>query len=151
VTIQQTELKSYSPDYNDAGAYNTTFPFPYTYAGSKDKTVDTKSSTTPKLWAGFNLVVVPIEKLSFDLSGYYYDAYKLHMSAEKNTQTGVITDQTASSIDSKFLLNLNTVYRIHPQVALSINVRNMLNQKSPEGFGSDQMGTSALFGVSLNY
>lgn len=151
ITIQNTRLKNYSPWYNEKGAYDTRFPVPYKFAPSKDSLVDVDSKSTPSLWFGFNVVVKPIEKLTIDVSGVYYDKYQLHMSSEINNQTGVITNQNGSNINSKIILNINLNYKLHKNLSAYLNVRNLLKQQSAEGFGSDRIGRSILLGLNLMY
>jgi len=143
LTLQETKLVNFSPYYNNSGVYAS--------GVSKDSTFNKKSPSTPTLWAGFNLILIPTQKLSFNVSGYYFSKYQLHLSSEVNTFTGAVTDQQGSFIASKFLLNLNIRYEIVTKINAFINIRNILNQKTAEGFGSDRLGTNFLLGLSFNY
>lgn len=145
VTFQETTLKNYSPNYNDPGARGPMF------TGSTQNTSTEKSKFTPTVWSGFNLIVIPIEKVSLDLSGYYFSNYVIHSGSESNFSTGVIKDQEGSKIASKFLLNINVRYEIIPKISTFINVQNILNQKTAESFGSDKLGTNFMGGLSFNY
>jgi len=145
VTVQETTLKNYSPYYNDPGARGPAF------TGSTENTTTTKSKFTPKMWRGFNLIVTPINKVSVDISGYYFSNYEIHSGSESDFRTGEIKNQPGSDIKSKFLLNLAVKYEIIPKVNAFINWRNVLNQDTAETFGSDLIGTNLMGGISLNY
>jgi len=150
VTFQQTNVENYSPYYNEKGAY--------AMLGSdlqehRDSTYGiTNFKGTPKFWGGFNIITMPVRNLTFSLSGYTYDDYQLHLGTEVSRSTGKIVNQPfASNIVSKFILNSHLSYAINSNFSAGINVRNILNQKDAEGFGTDKIGRLVLMNLHLNF
>ncbi|WP_109829632.1 TonB-dependent receptor plug domain-containing protein [Reichenbachiella versicolor] len=145
LTVQQTELENYSPNYNVIGARGEDF------TGSVDNVKNQESQFTPDLWGGFNLIAKPFEKLSVDISGYYFGDYVLHLQNESSFQDGQITNQAASIIDSKFTLNATINYFIGDGFRVFATGRNITDQVSPESMGSDYLSSIYAVGVKLNY
>lgn len=150
LTFQTTLVNNYSPYYNIKGAWDNPSN-DYTLNGSKDSTTNIQSESTPSVWGGFNLIVHVFKRLSLDVSTYYFSDYTIHTGNESNNQTGAIVDQSGSQIASKFTINTNVIYTIVSGLKAFVNIRNITNQKSPEGFGSDQLGRSIMAGIHLSY
>ena len=155
ITIQQTTFENYSPYYNIKDGFkagNSAFGVNTPVLGHLDSTWTAKENTTPSLFGGFNLIYTPITKLTVDLSGYAYNTYRQHTSSEYNNQTGFYNlDDNTSKIREKLVLNINIAYKITPQFVANVGVRNMLNNKSVETFGSDRLGMLVQAGLKYNY
>lgn len=141
LTIQETKLEGYSPYYAEKGIY----------AGDIYTLSDQYSKSTPDIFAGMNIIITPIQKLSIGISAYYYSDYELHLSSEFDNQTGIITHQPTSDIKSKLTLNTNVSYSFTPMITAFVNARNITNRQAPEAFASDYLGSLYMAGVNFNY
>ncbi|MFY0686841.1 MAG: TonB-dependent receptor [Cyclobacteriaceae bacterium] len=150
ITIQRSDAVDYSPYYNMQGAYDQP-QFGYTLDGHRDDVEDIDVDFTPSVFGGLNIIGRPTSKLSIDLSGYYYGASTLHTQAESSFTTGAITNQPASSISGKFIMNANVNYNLANWASVFVNARNFTNQSAAEGFGTDRLGTSVMLGLKINY
>ena len=149
-TFQSTSVENYSPYYNVKGAWDNP-QFNYSLDGHKDSTYSVEGKATPSVWGGFNLIINPVKKLNIGISSYFFGDHIIHSGNESSTQSGAIKDQTGSSIASKFILNANVNYLLAPGLKGFINVRNLTDQASAEGFGSDKVGVQLMAGISLSY
>ena len=122
ITIQQTEVENFTEYYNQKGAWNNP-TFGYTLAENIDSTRNISSKSTPKFFGGFNLIVKPINKLTIDLSGYFYDGYVLHNGAEASFMTGEVENQKGSIIANKFTANLNIYYAVSSNLNAFVNLQ----------------------------
>ena len=148
VTFQQTTANDYSPYYNVKGAFDKPN---YQLQGHVDTVYAQTEKFTPNVWGGMNIIYKPTKRLYIDLSGYYFDNYTLHSGTEVSLYTGQVNNQKGANIKEKITINLNTTYSVTESVAVFLNARNITNQSSPEGFGSDKLATMILGGVRLTY
>lgn len=138
LTIQKTQLQNFTPYYQKTGEKNI-----YT-------TTDTISEMTPQVWGGFNFIYSPFQKVYFSLSCYYFSQHRLHLDSEKNFETQAITNHNVGIIREKVVLNSTITYEINKAFGLRLNGRNLLNQTTHEGFGSDQLGTTIMVDAFFN-
>lgn len=143
-TVQQTEAIDYSPYYNVKGAFNQ-------LDGHVDTVYAQTEKFTPSIWGGINIIYKPLQRLYFDLSSYYFDEYTLHSGTEVDLYNGQINNQKGANIASKITINFTTTYSISESFSIFLNARNITNQSSPEGFGSDKLATMILGGLRLSY
>ncbi|WP_109829633.1 TonB-dependent receptor plug domain-containing protein [Reichenbachiella versicolor] len=148
VTVQRTDLKDYSPYYNVEGAWDRP---DYSLEGHIDSVTDQKSEFIPDVWGGFNIIAKPINKLSIDLSGYYFGDHILHLQNEYSFQTGQVIDQPVSNIESKFTLNATINYSLGEGFRVFATGRNITDRTSPEGMGTDYLSSIYAVGIKLNY
>lgn len=142
ITWQQTDLTDYSPYYSE--------PNPILYPEyNTENVMDQKSEFAPNIFGGFSLNV-PVSKWNFNVSGYYYDAYKLTGVNSIDMQTGAISPEEIEDIDSKFLLNAKAGYNFSSKVQAFINARNILGQDAREAYGTDKIGTLLFAGFNID-
>ncbi|MFQ3576801.1 MAG: TonB-dependent receptor plug domain-containing protein [Cytophagales bacterium] len=148
LTIQETKAISFSPYYNKKGAYDTPT---YTLNGHQDSTSTIISPYTPNVWAGGMFTYTPFRKFNISISAYYFGAHRQSLNSEINFGNGSVNPQKGGEIKEKILLNFNANVVISDRFTTFFNVRNLLNQTTPESFGSDRMGLLANVGLRFNY
>lgn len=146
-TIQETRIEDYQKYYFAVGANN---PPMGTGLDLSLKSTE-KAKGTPNWFGGFTLNVNPIKKLNIGISGYYFDNSVMTTTAGQGTTTGVITAKSADNIAAKTIFNGHVNYKLHDNVALGVNVRNLLNNSNREGWGTDRIGRQFLFSLIVEY
>ena len=63
---------------------------------------------------------------------------------KKRDEEGGVSDLLIAKVTTK-------VVKKKPKLKAFVNVRNVLNQTSAEGFGSDKLGRMIMGGLSFNY
>jgi iron complex outermembrane receptor protein len=134
VTIQRTETKDLPSAY-----MTQTFNPAVTYSTSEHK-------NTPSFYGGYFINYKPVNKLNFNLNGYYFAAHRQYDASDPSASG------SAGDISGKFLLNLKANWSVTKAFSLFLNGRNILNNHSREFFGADQIGGlySAGATISLN-
>ena len=142
VTLQQTDLTNYGPYFNETN--------PVLYPVYNVENVqDQESEFAPKVFGGFSMNM-PVNKWNFNISGYYYDKYKLTGLNSLDRETGAIVPEAIEDIESKFLLNAKAGYNFSRQVQAFVNARNILGQDARESYGTDKIGTMLFAGFNIN-
>jgi iron complex outermembrane receptor protein len=141
ITLQETRLK------NNQVYYFASSPSPL----DLDVKTDGFGKSTPSWFGGFTLNINPIRRLNIGLSRYYFDKTISTSIGGQNTQTGIITPKSVDNIGSKFLLNLTAMYKVHDNVSLGLNYRNLLNDTKREAWATDKIGSEIMFSMVVEY
>lgn len=147
ITVQKSTVKDYAPYgntpdaqpgilQNDPAHYNI-----YSGIGTK---LALKSS--PDVFGGgvINYVVTP--KLNLNVNAYYYSAQTIHHAFYIVFHDGV---RGADHIPSKVLVNTSISYEANKGLHLFVSGKNILNKKSREFFGADEV--PVIFFGGINY
>ncbi|HYF68179.1 MAG TPA: TonB-dependent receptor [Ohtaekwangia sp.] len=141
LTWQQNKLNNYSPYYAE--------PNPMLYPENNYEKVEDKTSEfTPDVFGGF-AINAPVKKWNFNLTGYFYSAYKLNGIHEADVQTGALIHRDLEEVNDKVLLNANISYTINPKINVFLNGRNLLGQEQQEAYASEEIGRLFLAGVHI--
>jgi hypothetical protein len=150
-TVQETRLLNNQVYYYDEGANNPRVPNGSTPLDLAIKTNEIGKGT-PATFGGFTLNVVPINKLNLGISAYYFDkSYMTSILGQPSTLNGVIVPKSANNISEKAILNAHLNYRIHENVQIGFNARNLINNTSREAWGSDRIGAQYLGTLIIEY
>lgn len=142
VTIQKTHLTNYTPYYSEAHPV-------YAPENNLDRVTDKTSEYAPAVFGGFTLNI-PVNKLNLNLSGYYYDNYKLDgLNSFDSERRAVETD--IGNINGKFLLNANIGYSFSRGIKGFVNARNILGEHAREGYGTERIGTQVFAGINVEF
>ena len=146
-TLQQTTIKDYQKYFFAVGANN---PPQGTGLDLSIKSNET-SKATPNWYGGFTLNINPLKRLNLGLSGYYFDQSVQTTNGGQNSQTGLITPKSVDAINGKAMFNAHLTYKIHDNISLGLNARNMFNDNSREGWGTDKIGSQLLGTLVVEY
>ncbi|SFF34466.1 TonB-dependent receptor plug domain-containing protein [Thermoflexibacter ruber] len=137
-TLQQTEVKDYSPSNFDV-SFNPTIN--YLVLSNIDN-----YKGTPRLYGGF-VFNYAINKFNINLNGYYFDQQELtHISDSFLNRPSI-----RCIIESKLLLNLKVGYRPFKQFLFYANVRNILQQDTFEYYFTDRVGSTVSGGINYDF
>jgi iron complex outermembrane receptor protein len=142
LTYQQTDLTDFSP-YNNA--YH---PIMYPDRHSQS-TSDQQSEFAPNIFGGFSLNV-PVNKWNINLSGYYYDTYKLVNINNIDVQTSELRPSPFDDIRGKLILNANVGYNLSQKCRIFLNGRNLLSADAREANASDRIGMNLFAGFNIS-
>jgi hypothetical protein len=134
VTFQRTAvsdlpLKLRSPEADPVENTETTF--------------DTENHSTPT-WYGGGYFNYRLGKWSIGLNPYFMSSYRIFNGAENGYTTDV------GKIDGRFILNAKVNYRVLDNLSVYVNARNLGNSTGRQYFGTDELRTLILGGVSFN-
>lgn len=145
LTFQQTNLKNYSPNYaaDDTASFKNNIK---TY-----KNID--FNTTPSWYGGVLASYKVNSKFTVATQLYGFTDYHLTTNALTGNQP---TDKTIvtnpiTKINNKLLLNLTVHYKVVDKLTVFVNGRNLLNNNSREGFGTDKIGAQLFLGANFEY
>lgn len=130
VTVQETKVNEY--DYRQFGL--PTLP----------NNVSDSSFTaqwTPSYYGGLNINYKPMNKVSLNVNGYFYDSQVLTL-AEASLKT--------FEVDANFLLNAGITYTPIPEVQLFLNGRNLLGGGKVQYGFADEIKPMVLFGMNAS-
>ena len=145
-TIQETRISNYVIYYFDKGA-NDVNPG-LDVANSKN----VYSKGTPNWFGGFSMNLNPIKRLNIGLSAYYYDKTYMTTIAGQSSLGGGVTKSTINdNVNEKGILNANISYKVHDNIAVGFNARNVLNNDTRESWGSDRLGANYYGTLVIEY
>ena len=146
ITIQETKVKDYQKYYYVEGANDTR---PGLDLSVKE---DVYSQGTPSWYGGFTLNMVPIKRVNVGLSGYYYDqTYMTTLAGQSATGGGVTKSTINDKINDNGIFNFHVSYKVHENISLGLNARNILDNRSRQVWGGDQIGSQFFATLIVEY
>ncbi len=144
ITFQQTDIKNYSPNYaQDTNIFSNTVKT-YKNIGFK---------TTPSWYGGLLASYKINSKFTVATQFYGFTEYQQTTNALTNNEPTdeIITTNPNTLINNKLLVNLTLHYKVIEKLTVFLNGRNLLNNFSREGFGTDKIGTQLFVGANFEY
>lgn len=135
LTLQESRVADYQQYYYQVGANDQN---PGLDLGLK---TNVYSKGTPSWLGGFTINLNPISRLNLGLSGYYYDQTTMTTIAGQPAESGGIVSGTINDrIQEKGIFNAHVTYKVHDNISLGFNARNLTDNTSREAWGSDRLG-----------
>lgn len=142
VTVQQTELKNFSPS-NRSQTYDSTQSYLNTY--------DLTHEGTPAFYGGLNVLYVPITGLQVYLNTFFFGKHAFYGSVMAAPGAPIdLSTAPKAEVKAQALLNAKVSYKIKDQVKLFINIRNLFSGNNPQHFHTDRIRPIALFGFGID-
>lgn len=144
-TWQHTEATNYAPFINtpDAGTPNAMQNNIYSGMGTKEEL-----KSTPRLFGGASVNYMIAPKVNVNLSAYYYSSQTYYHLSNILFNDGV---RGIDHIDAKLLVNANISYEVTKRLKLSCSGKNLLNDKSREFFGTDDVPFMLMGGINYEF
>lgn len=145
VTIQNTQLKNFSPYNNSADAMpspGNPQPDLNNYENGKDQ----KHQFTPGIYGGAFMNYQLTSKLNINLSPYFYSS-QVYLNKDQASYPNDPEERGVGRIDSKLILNGRVSYKIMKQLDLFVSGKNLLGDTSREYYKSDNIGVNVLGGL----
>ncbi|MEN7550858.1 TonB-dependent receptor [Rapidithrix thailandica] len=141
LTLQQTRLMDFSQSTYAPDA----MPSPGNPDPGKENyllTKDIEHKGTPNYFGGVFAGFRPFAKLDIGFTSYLYGS---------QTYYHLLGPDEGFEVPSKMLINAKVAYRPTRKIAVFLNAKNLLNDRSVEYAAADRIGFSAFGGMSLEF
>jgi iron complex outermembrane recepter protein len=148
VTFQRSKVKNYAPFLNTPDATSPLLDNPAQnniYSGMGSEMV---LKSTPAVFGGASVNWLPVTKLNINLSTYYYSAQIYYHASNIVFHDGV---RGIDHIDAKLIVNGSMSYEAAKGLRISCTAKNILNARSREFFGSDNIPFMLVGGISYEF
>jgi iron complex outermembrane recepter protein len=103
---------------------------------------------TPAVFGGASFNWLPVPKLNFNLSTYYYTAQTYYHASNIVFNDGI---RGIDHINAKLIINTSIAYEAAKGLHLFCSGKNMLNDKSREFFRSDSAPFMLMGGINYEF
>ncbi|MEO6452467.1 MAG: TonB-dependent receptor, partial [Ginsengibacter sp.] len=148
ITIQRSRVKNYTPFLNTPDADWPLLKNPFQNNIYSGMGTESALKSTPSVFGGATINYMPAAKLNINLNAYYYSSQTYYHVSNIVFNDGI---RGIDHINAKLVVNSSVSYEPRKGLHIFCTGKNILNNKSREFFGADDVPFMLLGGINYEF